>query len=155
MITYNITSKTNHWSRRVKKVDYLIKKILIYKKELNFKKNINYYCNFVLTNDRFVKNLNRKFKKNNQSTDVLTFVSKFNLARKKTEKHCDIFLSVETITKDAKKNKIDFYNHLAHLIVHSFLHINDYMHIRIKDFLIMKNKEINILSHMGITNPYN
>ena len=72
----------------------------------------------------------------------------------KKEKHCDIFLSVETITKDAKKNKIDFYNHLAHLIVHSFLHINGFLHKKRKDFKKMKNLEIKILEKIGLDNPY-
>ena len=56
--------------------------------------------------------------------------------------------------KIKKKNNVDFYNHLAHLIIHSFLHINDYVHIKLKDYLIMKKIEIYVLNKIGIENPY-
>ena len=154
MISYTISSKTNHWSRRVKKIENTINQILIYKKDLNFLSSINYYCNFILANDIFVKKLNNKFKKINNPTDVLTFVSKLNVKNMKEERYCDIFFSIETISKDAKKNDIDFYNHLAHLIVHSLLHINNFMHRKIRDYLIMQNIEINVLRKLGISNPY-
>ena len=154
MIYYTLSSKTNHWSRRIKKIDNLINEILVYKKKLKFVSNINYYCNFILANDLFIKNLNRKFKNSNKSTDVLTFVYKLNYNNKKEERHCDIIFSIETISNDARVNNIVFYNHLTHLIIHSFLHINDYLHKKIKDYLTMKNIEINILKQLGISNPY-
>ena len=79
MINYSISSKTNRWSRRVKKVDNIINQILLHKKDLKFINSINYYCNFTLTNDKFIKRLNRKFKNINKPTDVLTFVSKLKM----------------------------------------------------------------------------
>ena len=154
MIYYTIFSKTNHWPRRVKKIDNVINKILIHRKDLKFVSSINYFCNFILANDRFIKSFNHKFKNINKSTDVLTFVSRLNINNKKEEKYCDIIFSIETISNDAKKNNINFYHHLTHLIIHSFLHINDYVHNKIKDYLIMRNIEINILKHLGINNPY-
>ena len=153
MIAYTILCKSNHWPKRIKKIDKIIKKVLVYKKELKFINNNNYYCNFVLANDKFIKKFNYKYKKKNKSTDVLTFVSNYNTATK-TEKHCDIIFSIETIIKDSKRNNIDFYNHLTHLIIHSFLHINNFIHHKIKDFLIMKKIEINILNKLNIQNPY-
>ena len=154
MINYIIINKTRSWNRRLKRVDSIVNKILKHKQDLNFNKNINYYCNIILTNDKLIKSLNRKYKNKNISTDVLTFISEIPIQNKIKVKYCDIFLSIETIVSDAKKNKIDFYNHLTHLFVHSFLHINDYVHNKEKDFIIMKNKEINILNNLGISNPY-
>lgn len=63
-------------------------------------------------------------------------------------------LSAEILTKDAIRNKINFYDHITHLIVHSFLHISGYAHNNNKDYLIMKRKEIKILNTLGISNPY-
>ncbi len=154
MINYTISSKTNKWSKRIRKIDGIVAKILIYKKDLKFIKNINYYCDFILANDTFIKGLNKKFRKVNQPTDVLTFVSKLSMKNKKEARHCDVVFSIETILKDAKKNNINFYNHLTHLIIHSFLHINDFLHYNIRDYLIMKNTEIRILKKLGIANPY-
>ena len=61
MIYYTISSKTNHWPRRVKKIDTAIGKILIHKKDLKFVNSINYFCNFILANDLFIKSFNKKF----------------------------------------------------------------------------------------------
>tara|TARA_Y100000590_G_C15365448_1_gene880559 strand:- start:117 stop:581 length:465 start_codon:yes stop_codon:yes gene_type:complete len=154
MIYYTFDVKSNHWPRRLKKIDNAIQSILNYKKDLKFVKNKNYYCNFVLANDKFIKKLNKKFKKINKSTDVLTFVSKINLKNKKEERYCDIVFSIERISNDAKRNKTNFYNHLTHLIIHSFLHINDYVHHKIKDYTIMQELEINVLNRLGIKSPY-
>ena len=154
MINYAIFSTTYRWTKRVKKIDDIIYQVLVYKKDLQFINNINYYCDFTLANDKFIKHLNQKFRKINQPTDVLTFVSKLNMKNKKEDRYCDVIFSIETILNDAKKNNINFYNHLTHLIIHSFLHITDFLHNNIKDYLIMKSTEINILKKLGIANPY-
>ena len=52
------------------------------------------------------------------------------------------------------RNKINFYDHFTHLLVHSFLHINGYMHKRAKDFIKMQKAEIEILNKIGLQNPY-
>ena len=83
MINYTISSKTNRWTKRIKKIDEIVIQILFYKKDLKFIKNVNYYCDFILANDRFIKDLNKKYRKVNQPTDVLTFVSKLNMNNKK------------------------------------------------------------------------
>jgi len=125
-----------------------------FKAELHFKKNIDYECNIILTNDKLIKKINLQFRKTNKPTDVLTFVSNVNINMKKHRKLCDIFLSAETILKDSKINEINFYDHLAHIIIHSFLHINGFVHKKIDDLVKMKNKEIKILKKLSIANPY-
>ena len=137
MIDYTISSTTNRWTKRLKKVDDIVNQVLVYKKDL-----------------QFIKHLNQKFRKINQSTDVLTFVSKLSMKNKKEDRHCDVVFSIETILNDAKKNNVNFYNHLTHLIIHSFLHMNDFLHNNIRNYLIMKNTEINILKKLRIANPY-
>ena len=121
---------------------------------MKFLSNTNYYCNIVLANDKFIKKLNNKYKNNNKPTDVLTFVSKVYRKKNKKEKYCDVVISIESIKRDIIKNNIDFYDHLTHIIIHSFLHINDFVHNKIKDYLIMTNIETKILQKMKINNPY-
>ena len=103
MIFYSIFTKSNHWPRRVNRVNKIIKKILIYKKDLKFISKKNYYCNIILANDKFIKKLNYRYKKNNKPTDVLTFISKLYNKNNVEEKYCDIILSIDTIKKDIKK----------------------------------------------------
>ena len=125
-----------------------------FKEDLHFKKNIDYDCNFILTNDKLIKKINLKFRKINKSTDVLTFVSNVNINMQKPRKICDIFLSAETILKDSKNYGINFYDHLTHIIIHSFLHSNGFVHKKINDFVQMKKKEIKVLKKLSISNPY-
>ena len=152
-IDHTIIIKSNHWPRRLVKVRKIIKSIFRYKKLLEFNHMSNYYCNIILMNDLLIKKFNKLYKKQNKSTDVLTFVSKIK-KNSVIEKHCDIVISAETTFNDAKENNKNFYDHFAHLIVHSILHINGYCHNNNKNYLIMKNKEIMILNNLGISNPY-
>ena len=104
-------------------------------------------------NDHFIRKFNKLYKKQNMPTDVLTFISKIK-KNSVIEKHCDIMISAETTLKDAKESNKSFYDHFAHLIIHSILHINGYSHNSKKKFLVMKNKEIKVLNKLGIPNPY-
>ena len=154
MINTSLICQSKHWPPRIRKINLLLKKILNFKNDLSFKKNTNYNCNFILTNDKFMKAINKKFRKKKKSTDVLTFVSEIKIKKNQQYKICDIFLSAEVIKKDAKEKKTSFYDHLTHVIVHSFLHINGYDHKKNIDFNKMKKAEIIILQKLGINNPY-
>tara|TARA_Y100001970_G_scaffold278659_1_gene384658 strand:- start:962 stop:1438 length:477 start_codon:yes stop_codon:yes gene_type:complete len=149
----NFFCKSYHWPRRMSKIKDTVKKICSFN-DLEFKKKNKYILNLVFTNDKKIKKLNKIYKNKNQATDVLTFVSKSNNFFINKTIYCDIFFSAETIKKDAKKNLIDFYDHLAHLIIHCFLHVNGYDHQSKNDFLKMSKLETKILLKLGIKNPY-
>ena len=152
-INYKIIIKSKHWPRRHKEVKKNIIRIFKYKKILGFNDKLKYFCNIVLMNDAIIRKFNKQYRKKNKVTDVLTFVSKIK-KNSVIENHCDIILSADTAIHDAKKNNIDFYDHFAHLIIHSILHINGYSHNNNKNYLKMKSKEIYILNRLGISNPY-
>ena len=154
MIKLSFYVQSNNWPRRINKVKKITNKVIKEKTNLNFDKNINYYLNIILLNDKKMKKLNLKYKRRNKTTDVLTFVSTLKNINYNKTKYCDIFFSAETIKLDSKKNKINFYDHFTHLLIHSFLHINGYMHKRIKDFVKMQKIEIKILNKIGLQNPY-
>ena len=154
MIKLNFYVQSNNWPRRINKVKKITNKVIKEKTNLNFDKNINYYLNIILLNNKKMKKLNLKFKKIKKTTDVLTFVSTFENINYNQSKYCDIFFSAETIKLYSKQNKISFYDHFTHLLVHSFLHINGYMHKKAKDFIKMQKAEIEILNKIGLQNPY-
>ena len=153
MIICQYYCHSNHWPRRISKIKKIFNQA-IKQKDLNFKKNYNYFLNLVLTNDKEIKKLNYKYKNNNKATDVLTFVSRVKNKHFSKDTFCDIFFSAETLLKDSKRNKINFYDHFTHIFVHSCLHINGFRHNKTKDFKIMKNLEIKILKKLGINKPY-
>ncbi len=152
MITTECFCNSNNWPRRLGKIKKINKKIILFTK-VYFDKNYNYFLNLIFTNDKELKKLNFKYKRQKTSTDVLTFVIENN-NKKFKNKLCDIFFSSETIIKDAKKNNVDFYEHYTHLLIHSFLHINGYNHKTLSDFKKMQKIEVKILDIMGIKNPY-
>ena len=154
MIYYSLLIKSKNWNARTKKIKKIIFKIIKQKEKFNFKKNIDYYCNIILMNDSLIKKYNKNYKKNNKSTDVLTFVSNIQKKNNKKETYCDIMFAAETIAKDAKQNKINFYDHFTHMVIHALLHVTGYQHKKSKDFLSMKKKEIQILKLLNISNPY-
>ena len=152
-IDHTIIIKSNHWPRRLVKVRKIIKRIFRYKKLLEFNHMSNYYCNIVLMDDLLIGRFNKLYKKKKKSTDVLTFISKIK-KNSVIEKHCDIMISSETALNDAKESNKNFYDHFAHLVIHSILHINGYSHHNNINFSIMRKKEIVILNKLGISNPY-
>ena len=152
-INYRIIIRSNHWPRRVVRIKKIVKRVFKYKRILKFDFKSAYFCNIVLMNDLLIKKFNKQYRKQNKFTDVLTFVSDFK-KNSVIEKHCDIMISAETILNEAEKNNKSFYDHFAHLIIHSILHINGYSHNNDKYFSMMKNKEIKILNKLGISNPY-
>ena len=154
MIKLNFYVQSKNWSRRMSKVTKITNEVVKKKTDLNFDKNINYYLNIILLNDKKMKKLNLKYKRKNKTTDVLTFISTLKNNNYNKTKYCDIFFSAETIKLYSKQNKISFYDHFTHLLVHSFLHINGYMHKKANDFIKMQKAEIEILNKIGLQNPY-
>ena len=154
MIKLNYYVQSKNWSRRMSKVTKITNEMVKKKTDLNFDKNINYYLNIILLNDKKMKKLNLKYKRKNKTTDVLTFISTLKNINYNKTKYCDIFFSAETIKLYSKHNKISFYDHFTHLLVHSFLHINGYMHKKANDFIKMQKAEIQMLNKIGLQNPY-
>ena len=152
-IQTNFFCKSNHWAKRMIKINTIVKKILKIE-ELGFDKKNFYFLNMIFIDDNTIKKINKIYRKKNKTTDVLTFVNYIKNKKNKHEAYCDIFFSAETIKKDAKKNFINFYDHMTHLIIHCFLHVNGYDHKKNTNFLKMKNLETKILFKLGIKNPY-
>ena len=152
-IQTNFFCKSNHWSKRMLKIKEIVTKVIKID-DLGFKKNNFYFVNLVFVDDNKIKNINKMYRKKNIATDVLTFVNFIKNNKNENEIYCDIFFSAETIKKDAKKNLINFYDHITHLIIHCFLHVNGYDHKKECDFIKMKKIEEKILMQFNIQSPY-
>ena len=152
-IQINFFCKSNHWSRRMVKIKEIAQRVIKID-DLNFRKNKIYALNLVFVDDKNIKKINKEYRKKNKTTDVLTFVNFIKNNKNINEIYCDIFFSAETIKKDAKKNIINFYDHITHLMIHCFLHVNGYDHKKETDFTRMKNLEEKILINFDIESPY-
>ena len=152
-IQINFFCKSNLWSRRMVKIREIAKKVIKID-DLKFIRNNFYVLNLVFVDDKNIKKINKEYRKKNKTTDVLTFVNSIKNNKNINETYCDIFFSAETIKKDAKKNIINFYDHITHLMIHCFLHVNGYDHKKETDFIKMKNLEEKILMKFDIESPY-
>ena len=152
-IQINFFCKSNLWSRRMVKIREIAKKVIKID-DLKFIRNNFYVLNLVFVDDKNIKKINKEYRKKNKTTDVLTFVNSIKNNKNVNEIYCDIFFSAETIKKDAKKNIINFYDHIIHLMIHCFLHVNGYDHKKKTDYIKMKNLEEKILMKFDVESPY-
>ena len=146
MIKINVITNDNKWLKYLKKPNfYLDKKI----KKLNskikeFKKN-HIFFTILLSGNKEIKDLNKKFRKKNKTTDILSFPyhTKVELNKKlKTEKDIylgDIIINLYKIKdKNIKKNfRIEF----DRLWIHGLMHLFGYVHKKNKDFEKMNKIE--------------
>ena len=102
----------------------------------------------VLANDAFVQNYNRDYRGKNKPTNILSFSSD------EEEYLGDLLLAYETIENEAIEQKKTFEHHVIHLLVHGTLHLLGYDHEANDEAIVMENREISILSKLGIENPY-
>ena len=66
----------------------------------------------------------------------------------------DIAIAYETTRREADDEQKPFDHHLSHLAVHGFLHLIGYDHENDGDAEAMEALEQQILSQLGIPNPY-
>jgi len=66
----------------------------------------------------------------------------------------DIALSYETCVREAAEFGKSVHDHVTHLVLHGFLHLLGYDHIRDEDATVMETLEIKALETLGIENPY-
>jgi probable rRNA maturation factor len=143
MIKINVITNNETWLNYIRKPNYYldkkINKLSIKKKE--FKKN-KIFCTLLLSGTKEIRHLNKKFRKKNKATDVLSFPfqTKKELKQKlKSEKEVylgDIIINLNKIRyKNLKKNfKIEF----DRLWIHGFVHLFGYEHKKEKDYKKMR-----------------
>lgn len=112
----------------------------------------------VLTNDVEIQELNHEYRGKDKPTNVLSFPQEADLVSVKHLDTCvllgDIVLSIETIQREVVQQQKLMHHHLAHLIIHSTLHLIGYDHETDSDAEKMEALEIDILRQYTIPNPY-
>ncbi|MBK8208766.1 MAG: rRNA maturation RNase YbeY [Rhodospirillales bacterium] len=116
-------------------------------------------CVLLASDDR-VRALNRDFRGRDVPTDVLSFPA-FEpdvLAAAGAEGPPpvlgDIVIALQTTLADAAQDGKTVKDHLRHLVVHGILHLLGYDHERDADAAEMEALEVNVLSSLGIKDPY-
>ena len=110
----------------------------------------------MLSNDKYVKALNLKWKGINKATNILSFLNNDQIFSFKNNMIYlgDIIISYDTLLEEVKIRKIDFQDHLSHILIHGILHLKGYTHDKEEDTRIMQNEEKRLLKNLNIKNPY-
>jgi probable rRNA maturation factor len=107
----------------------------------------------MLGDDASIAALNQRFRGKNGPTNVLSFPPAAG-AENEPGFLGDIALAAETIVEEANFQGKRFENHAAHLVVHGFLHLIGYDHMKPADAEAMEARERAILTSIGIEDPY-
>ncbi len=109
-----------------------------------------------LSNDIDVKAFNLKWKGVNKPTNILSFLNSDKVFSYENNMIYlgDIIISYDTLLKEVRSRKIDFQDHLSHILIHGILHLQGHTHDHEKDTRLMQNEEKRLLKNLKIKNPY-
>ena len=108
----------------------------------------------VLTDDSAIAKLNRDWRGIDRPTNVLAFPAQPPKASGGPRMFGDIAIAYETLARECADADKPFLHHLAHLVVHGFLHLMGYDHETDADAAAMEALEGVILARLQVADPY-
>ena len=154
MVKVNLVIEHKNWKSRYPKLNSFLKKIIEKILSSIFSSRATIFeISILLTGAKNMKNLNKKFRKINKDTDVLSFPAeeknffKKGLKSKKKVYLGDIALSYQYIESITKKQNTSFDDYFKKMLVHGVLHLIGYEHDSFK-----KYKKMNLLEQKIIRN---
>jgi probable rRNA maturation factor len=155
MVKVNLVIDYKNWKFRYPKVNLFltksIKKILL---SIFSSHKTHFEISILLTGSKNMKDLNKKFRKINKDTDVLSFPAEEkdffekNFKSKKKVYLGDLALSYQYIKVITKKHKINFDYYLKKMLVHGVLHLIGYEHNSLKKYKKMTLLEKKIIRNI-------
>ena len=153
-ITYlNIEKGKEDWERIVEKV---LKKCFEEEGLIDSK----LIMTITFTTPEEIRKINKKYRKIDKATDVLSFpmFEKAELDEKIKNKDFlyedvlgDVIISIDKVKEQAEEYGHSFERELSYMLVHGLYHLMGYDHIEEEDKKIMRPKEEKILNELKIT----
>ena len=145
MIKIDVFVKDRNWRKYISNPKRHLKSRLKYiNNSIQFIKNNKINFSILLAGSNEIKRLNKKFRKKDKITDVLSFPNYKNLNLKKIKKK-DIYLG-DLILNFYKIDKKNFKKEFDKLWIHGFLHLLGYKHYKNNDYYKMHKLEKKILT---------
>ena len=141
MINLNVFSEEKAWSKKLKKKDFFFKSVCdaFPNKYKLLNKQIS--LSLLLSNNKKIKILNKKFRNKNKSTDILSFPSSKILKISKQTYLGDIIISFNFMNKPKSQTDKQFKEKIIKTFIHGYLHLLGFDHIKDKDYLKMLKEE--------------
>tara|TARA_B100000579_G_C22623244_1_gene752931 strand:+ start:423 stop:857 length:435 start_codon:yes stop_codon:yes gene_type:complete len=144
MIKADIVIDFPKWKTKIKNPNLYFKRKIKKLSFINFFNKKNFHFTLLLTNKKVIKKLNKKFRKKNKETDVLSFPLKSHINKNYKG---DIAICYEIINTRSKNT--NFSIELDKIWVHGLLHLLGYNHIKLKDYKLMLKREQDILKRIN------
>jgi probable rRNA maturation factor len=108
----------------------------------------------LFSDDASVRRLNAEFRDQDKPTNVLSFPASGDGGFGEASHLGDIVLAFETVAAEAERGATPFDHHVAHLVMHGFLHLLGYDHMDDDEAQVMERLETLALADLGIADPY-
>ena len=106
----------------------------------------------VFTDDAAIRALNGRWRSQDSATNVLSFAQ--GGPGREAGMLGDIVLAQETVAREAVLAGKQLDHHIAHMVIHGFLHLLGYDHQNDTDAQTMEDLERKALKLIGIADPY-
>ena len=141
MININVFSDEKAWSRKLKKKKQFFNRICkFFPKKYRFKKK-RIFLTLLLSNNKGIKKLNKKFRNKNKPTDILSFPFQKKIKLKDKLYLGDIIISYNFMNIPKNQNNNLFKDKVIKTFIHGFLHLLSFDHIKLKDYKKMFKEE--------------
>jgi probable rRNA maturation factor len=150
-LSINIMAESTPWKAHAG-VEPLIRRALWAAAE-EVKATVRAEVTIVLADDALQRHLNRKWRGKDVPTNVLSFPAAAGPVEASLRLLGDVVLAFETVRREADEESKALDEHVAHLVVHGFLHLLGYSHENDADAEAMERLETRIMTRLGFDDP--
>ena len=141
MISINIVSEEKNWSKKIKKKEVFFHLICkSFPKKYQFI-NKKIFLTLLLSNNKGIKKLNKKFRNKNKATDILSFPHQKKIELKNKSYLGDIIISYNFMNKPKNQEVKLFKIKVIKTFIHGFLYLLGFDHSKLKDYKMMLKEE--------------
>jgi probable rRNA maturation factor len=107
-----------------------------------------------LVNDAGIRELNKQWRGKDAATNVLSFPAAPADRLAGARLLGDVFVALETLTREAADEGKPLADHFRHLVAHGFLHLLGFDHENPAEAEAMERLEVQALARLGVGDPY-
>lgn len=103
--------------------------------------------NYIFCSDKYILQINKQYLNHDYFTDIITF--NYNIEKFVSS---DIYISIETVAKNADYYNVTFDNELNRVMIHGILHLLGFDDKTEDEKIVMKEKEDEALDLLSLLN---